>query len=390
MRYSLGVLRRCLLLGGLLVALVPASAGAHALSFRFGSSSVPESAGSLALTVTRTGRGTTPYVSYRVKVADPGTATGGADYTAIAGTLNFGPDTHARTITLPILDDELVEGDETVRLELHDAGPAGDGHLGTYPSTTVTIVDDDSTTRFTASVYRVDEAAGRATVGVARSGSLAGTDTVNFATSDATARAGEDYTATSGTLTFDDGVTEESFEIPITADSDDEDDEMVALALSHPGPLGTHVGTPAVASLSIADDDTTPEPPLVTAVAPPAVTPRRRPPAPIVVALPAGLSASRLARTGRLQVRAGCRSGCTLRARARFGVGARARSMRSGARAVRAGDGTRLTVRLSKRLRTAIRAAIARRGTVRLRVAIAARAPDGGVRRAGRALVLRR
>jgi hypothetical protein len=321
MRYPLGVVRRCLLLGGLLVALVPASASAHALSFRFASSTVPESAGSLPLTVTRTGSGTTPHVSYRVRIADPGTATAGADYTAIAGTLTFGPDVHARTITLPILDDELVEGDETVRLELYDAGPAGDGHLGTNPGTTVTIVDDDSTVRFTASVYGVDEAAGRATVGVTRGGSLAGSDTVDYATEDATAKAGEDYTATSGTLEFGDGEATKSFDVPITDDTDDEDDEMVGLALSRPGPMGTHVTTPGVASLTIADDDTTPEPPLVTAVAPPIVAPRS--PARVMIALPHDLSAARLAYTGRLWVRATCRSDCALRARARGARSAR-------------------------------------------------------------------
>jgi hypothetical protein len=390
MSYSLGVLRRCLLLGGLLAGLVPATAGAHALSFRFPSFSVSESAGSLSMTVTRTGSGTTPYVSYRVKAA-PGTATGGADYTAIAGTLSFGPGEHARTLTLPILDDPLIEGDETVRLELYDAGPAGDGHLGTYPSTTVTVVDDDSTTRLMARVHRVDEAAGRATIGVTRSGLLSGTDTIDFTTADATARAGEDYTPASGTLAFADGETTKSFDVPITADSEDEDDETLALALSHPGPMGTHVGTPAVASLVITDDDTTADPPLQTGMTSPRVIGRRPPSAPpILLALARGVSATRLARTGTLSVRASCRSHCTLRAGARFAMGGRAWGSRSAARSVRAGTTTRLPVRLSTRLRAAIRAALGRQRTIRVRVAIAARSPGDGVRRVGRVVRLRR
>jgi hypothetical protein len=380
MSHTPGALRRSLLIGGLVLGLVPASAGAHALSFQLPSSTVPESAGSLPITITRTGSGTTPNVSYRVAPADPGTATNGADYTGISGTLTFGPNEHARTLTLPILDDALIEGDETVRLELHDAGPAGDGHLGTYPRTTVTIADDDSTTQFAARVYRVDEAEGHATIGVTRSGMLAGTDTVDYATADGSARAGEDYAATSGTLTFADREGTRSFDVPLVPDTDDEDEESVVLALSDPGPAGTHIGTPGLASLMIADDDITPEPPVLTYIAPP-------PAAPIVVALARGMTAARLARTGALTVVASCPANCILRAGARFGPGRRGWSARS---AARAGTPTRLSVRLTARRRATIRLALARHRSVPVWVTIAARSRDGAVRRVGRALRLRR
>ena len=50
-------------------------------------------------------------------------------------------------------------------------------------------------------------------------GGARGVVTVHYATSDGTATAGSDYTATSGTLTFNDGETIKSFTVPIAADN---------------------------------------------------------------------------------------------------------------------------------------------------------------------------
>ena len=57
--------------------------------------------------------------------------------------------------------------------------------------------------------------------------------TVDYATSDGTAQAGVDYTATSGTLTFDAGDTEKTVEVPVLDDSHDEGDEALTLRLSN-------------------------------------------------------------------------------------------------------------------------------------------------------------
>ena len=54
---------------------------------------------------------------------------------------------------------------------------------------------------------------------VVRIGGSAGSITVNYATVDDTARAGQDYTAVSGTLTFADGETSKTIAVPITNDS---------------------------------------------------------------------------------------------------------------------------------------------------------------------------
>ena len=67
-----------------------------------------------------------------------------------------------------------------------------------------------------------------------------GTVTVNYATADGTATAGEDYTATSGTLTFAPGETEKTVSVAIIDDTVEDSGETFTLVLSDPsgGSLG--------------------------------------------------------------------------------------------------------------------------------------------------------
>ena len=60
------------------------------------------------------------------------------------------------------------------------------------------------------------------------------TVTVDYATSDGTAVAGSDYTATSGTLTFNAGDTFQSVQVTVLTDSEDESQETLTVTLSNP------------------------------------------------------------------------------------------------------------------------------------------------------------
>jgi hypothetical protein len=101
------------------------------------STTVPESAGSKTVSFTRTdsfpGSITVNYSIIR------GTATPGVDYTDVTGTLTFAPG-ETQNITVPILDDSTIEGDETFRVVLSGATT---GALFSYQQVIVTITDDD-------------------------------------------------------------------------------------------------------------------------------------------------------------------------------------------------------------------------------------------------------
>jgi PKD repeat protein len=78
---------------------------------------------------------------------------------------------------------------------------------------------------------------------------------VHYATAAGTAAAGDDYTTTSGTLTFDPGQTEKTVTVDVTGDVLDETDETLSLVLSDPagGTLADDTGAG-----TITDDDVTP------------------------------------------------------------------------------------------------------------------------------------
>ncbi len=69
-----------------------------------------------------------------------GSATPGHDYVALTKKLIFPPGKLSQNVVLPLLDDGLIEGQETVLLKL--SAPSG-ATLGSYPVLSLSIVDDD-------------------------------------------------------------------------------------------------------------------------------------------------------------------------------------------------------------------------------------------------------
>jgi hypothetical protein len=211
---------------------------------------VSEARGSIVATVLRSGP-TTGTVVVNYATADS-TAVAGEDYTAAAGVLTFGPGVTARTITLAIRADAVVEGDETFFLML--GAPAG-ASLGAQSTAQVVITDDDGpgALQFSAAAYRAVEGS-TATITVVRTGGVGGTVTVPYTASAGTATAGVDFTAVAGVLTFGPGTASRTFTVPTLADTVVEGDETVVLTLGTPTG-GATLGALGTAMLTIAEDD---------------------------------------------------------------------------------------------------------------------------------------
>ncbi|MCR9130689.1 MAG: Ig-like domain-containing protein [Alphaproteobacteria bacterium] len=183
-----------------------------------------------ALTVSETGGSATIAVdlstaSGRTVTVDfatsNGTATSGDDYTATSGTLTFAPGDTSETVTVSILDDGLSEGSEQFTVALSNASNAT---IGTA-SSTVSITDDEPFPALAISDVTVSEADLAATFTVTLSIASANTITTDVQTVDGTATAGDDYTATTTSLTFAPNETSKLVSVPLLGDAIDEADE---------------------------------------------------------------------------------------------------------------------------------------------------------------------
>jgi Calx-beta domain-containing protein/uncharacterized protein DUF4214/WD40 repeat protein len=186
-----------------------------------------------------------------------GTATAGSDYVAQSGTLTFQPGATMAEIFIQLIDDKVVEPDETVNLTLSD--PTGNSTLGTPSSTTLNIQNDELySLQLSAPSYSASEAEGGISFTVTLLGNPFSTVSVDYATSDGTASERSDYVAQSGTLTFQPGETSKTVRILVVDDNLVEGDETLNVSLSNPQPLGAGFGGLTGAQLKILDNDTSP------------------------------------------------------------------------------------------------------------------------------------
>jgi hypothetical protein len=211
--------------------------------------SVSEAAGSANITVTLSAP-SWQTVSVNYQTAD-GTALAGRDYEATSGVISFVPGQITQTFQVSIIDDAVDELDETILLSLNNPSNAD---LKSPITSTLTILDDEQPVEISllSESVSVSEAAGAANITVSLSAPSWQTVSVNYQTADGTARAGEDYTAVGGTLTFAPGETEKNVNVQIQDDVQDEPDKTFLVQLSNPvnGILGNQQTT-----VMILDDD---------------------------------------------------------------------------------------------------------------------------------------
>ena len=199
----------------------------------------------ITVTVATTGGGPTPP-----------SATAGTDYTTLPGTLlTFAAGVTSQTISVSVIGDTTVEAsNESLGLSL--TNPTGGAVLGRTKAL-ATILDDDSdrTISFSptsASVIEPLAFTTPATFTVRLSAAAGRTVTVDYATANGSAQAGLDYTATTGTLSFDPGDVAKTVSVPVLADALVEAEETFTLTLSAPT-NGTIVAGAGTATGRIAD-----------------------------------------------------------------------------------------------------------------------------------------
>jgi hypothetical protein len=166
--------------------------------------------------VTRTGNtGLAATIDYAT--AD-GTANSNDDYLARSGTLSFAPGEASKVIDVPILGN--LEAPGSLGFSVALSAPTGAAVVGSVDSTTATIENHYSPVRFAATSYAVTTDVTSAVVTVSRTGNLAVVASVDYETADGTAEAGADYTAASGTLSFDPGESTKTITVPIAGRHD--------------------------------------------------------------------------------------------------------------------------------------------------------------------------
>ena len=232
------------------------TSGKGSLSFGATDFTVSESGGVASINIRRTS-GSAGAVTVEFRTADlppgPGAARNGVDYIGQTNVITFAASVTNQVIPIPILPDRFVEGAERISLSLVNV--TGGASLGFINNATLTIQDDDSygSLGFAAANYYVAEEGGVAHITVIRTGGDAEEVTVDFQVTAGTASDALDFSSSSGTLTFPDGVVSQTIDIPIFNDSDLEGPETVLLSLFNFSKASTGLFTNAV--LTINDDE---------------------------------------------------------------------------------------------------------------------------------------
>ena len=159
--------------------------------------------------------------------------------------------TQSQPIILQIVGDTKVEADETFTLNLFNVNNGAQLDPGPY---TIHIINDDVPVVTVSSPSVIEGNSGMTLMQFVVTLTTAAAVPVQatFATSDVTAKAGEDYQAASGTITFAPGVTTQTITVNVIGDTLFEPDETFTLTVT---PVG---GVSVTATGTILNDDAAP------------------------------------------------------------------------------------------------------------------------------------
>ena len=168
-----------------------------------------------------------------------GTAEAGKDYYATQGLIVIEPGQLAQTIWVPVIGDLEREPDETFEVLLTGLGGDGadgaDGDAGPSLVATGTILDNDFPSLSMASIAEDEGNDGILSMAFVAKLSAPSPRPIHvaYATRDVTAKAGDDYEAVNGELTFAPGEMEQRVFVEVACDLIVEYDDRFELVLSH-------------------------------------------------------------------------------------------------------------------------------------------------------------
>ena len=192
-----------------------------------------------------------------------GDAIAGTDYTTLPGTVTITANATTATIDLSVLDDLILEDNETVTVTLNSIS-SGDADItiGTANADTVSISDNDAAqVAIAASDATASETTpagtdnGRFTVTLSQASD---TDTVISYTASGDASPGSDYTTLSGTVTILANTTSASIDVTVLDDMLLENNEAVTVTLNNivSGDADITIGVANADTVAIADNET--------------------------------------------------------------------------------------------------------------------------------------
>jgi hypothetical protein len=237
--------------------------GLPAVGFSYAAFSGPESDTSVEISVQlSTNTASTVTVGYSVT---GGTATGGGtDYNLASGTVRFLPTTNNQTISFVVNNDALAELDETILISLSNPINA---QLDALATLTYPIQDDDGSGNVTVTAIDAlgaENGPDTGTFRIARSGGNTSDIVVPFQVV-GSASSPADFLPLGNSAVIPAGVS--FVDIVVTPVDDDTDETNETVVLNLLPFVGGKLGSPDVATISILDNDSTTNLPVVTVVA---------------------------------------------------------------------------------------------------------------------------
>ena len=207
------------------------------------------------ITLIRTG-GSDTQVNVTLTLTN-GTATAPGDFNNTPILVTFAHGETNKTVDVPIVNDAIFEGNETINLSLSD--PTNGALLGTQITAILTIVNDDApqpgVIAFNSPTYSVNEDGTTTTpITLIRTGGSDGLVTITLTPTNGTATAPGDFDSTPIIVTFAEGETSKTVTIPIVDDTIFENNETINLTLSNPTG-GATIGSQSTAALTVISDD---------------------------------------------------------------------------------------------------------------------------------------